>query len=262
MDRRGRGTQNICRNLGQDGFDDHADATKNQKGGAGNEKLKEALQDAVKRIESLESEKASQSQHRRPRQEIGTHAGWGPNSTEQSRCEQEKSLTTTVGEDGQDALNPACHVKNEAMVTRPQKRDERLNCTDAAKLNRPGNGNLPLELIEKIKVSQRLTDSQNIRVRNEPEPIAVYFKNFTRGPLGILRKALRECVPECTTFGVCFVGGFTLEIITDARQENCLTLTLKIMGITEVSNFDVFKGAKNNGVASNEDDQLVQHQGS
>lgn len=78
-----------------------------------------------------------------------------------------------------------------------------------------------------------------MRVRRQPRPVAVYFKDVQRSPFRTLRKALRDCLPAWTGLGLCFVRGSVLEIVMDLKQEDRLRATLRMMRISEIPNFDI-----------------------
>lgn len=124
----------------------------------------------------------------------------------------------------------------------PQKKT--LMWAQIAKLQRPVQVSIPSTLLEKIKISQSVLDQQQTRVRMELRPTAACFKNVQRGPIGVIRRTLSECFPMWSILGLCFMGGSILEVVTNIRQKNRLTATLKIMGIVEVPDFDIAKATK------------------
>lgn len=80
----------------------------------------------------------------------------------------------------------------------------------------------------------------------KPQPTDVYFKNVRRGPLVVIRNALRECLPSWTLPGLKFVGAPVLEIVIDERLSARTTATLRVMGITEITDIDILTNATKN----------------
>lgn len=78
----------------------------------------------------------------------------------------------------------------------------------------------------------------------EPQPTAAYFKNIKRGPIGTIRKALREWLPRWALLRISFIGGSVVESITDWRVKDRLVATLEMMNITEVKDFNIFDNTK------------------
>lgn len=122
-----------------------------------------------------------------------------------------------------------------------------LNWAEIAKQSLQRTTGLPGPLDQRIQKTIRLLDRNNCRVLKEPSPIAVYFKNVRRGPIGAIRSALRESLPSWALLGIGFVGGSVLEIVTDNRLKARLIATLKIMGIEELAKFDVLGGGIRRG---------------
>lgn len=117
-----------------------------------------------------------------------------------------------------------------------------LNWAEIAKQSLRRTNVIPGPLEQRIRKTIRLLDSNKSRVVREPIPMAVYFKNVRRGPIGTLRSALWESLPSWALLSIGFVGGSVLEIITDTRLKARLVATLKIMGIEELAKFDVLQG--------------------
>lgn len=103
---------------------------------------------------------------------------------------------------------------------------------------------LPSKLAQRIEKSKIIADAAKARVQYVPKPTAVYLKSIRRGPIGAIQKALRECLISWALLGISLIGGSISEIITDSRLKDRLVTSLKIMGIVEVRDFDIFEGAK------------------
>lgn len=71
-----------------------------------------------------------------------------------------------------------------------------------AKLNTVHATVLPSDVKAKLLETQSLLNKHNILVRHEPRPVAVYFQNIRRGPLGAVRAALRRSVPSWAVLGL------------------------------------------------------------
>lgn len=55
---------------------------------------------------------------------------------------------------------------------------------------------------------------------------------------------LRESLVGWAVLGVSFVGEAVLDVVTDARIQPHLTVTLKQLGIIKIKNFDIHRVAK------------------
>lgn len=128
----------------------------------------------------------------------------------------------------------------------------KLSWAQITKLHRPASCAVPLLLLEKIRNWKSEIGQQHMRVRPETKPTAVYFKNVRRRPIGVLIRALSKCLPGWAILGLCFAGGSILKVITDVRQKIRLTVTIKIMGIVEVPDFDIAKSTKKRQIGENQ----------
>lgn len=117
------------------------------------------------------------------------------------------------------------------------------NWAEIVKGGTPKNSEIPAGLRDKRMRTKKLLEKQNTIIQNQPDPVGVYFKNDRRGPIGILRRALRESLPAWALLGIGFVGGSVLEVVTDRRMKPRLIATLHLMGILELPNFDIFTNA-------------------
>lgn len=82
-----------------------------------------------------------------------------------------------------------------------------------------------------------------MRQLHKPKPIGLYFKNIRLGSLGMIRKALRECLPSWALLGLDFVGSSILEVVTDQNLKDRVVATMKLIGIAHIPKFDVFESA-------------------
>lgn len=197
-------------------------------------KLTSALAKAQERMIRLENEVAcnakvgntliASSSHTAPNQNAATHAkitNLGP------------AAHNTTGTNG------LLSIENEAGKNMEVMR-KTVNWADIAKRNITSAKCLPPDLAVRVQKAIYKLDTNKIRVLKEPETTAVYFKNIRQGPLGVLRAALRECLPSWAVLGLGFIGSSVLEIITDARLKSRLIATLNAMGVQEIPNFDMF----------------------
>lgn len=90
-----------------------------------------------------------------------------------------------------------------------------------------------------------MIDQHRIHMRMKLVLETVYLQNVRRGPAGMLRKALRECLPGWAAMGLSFAGDSILEDTTDRNLMGRLIATLKVMGIVVITDFDISKAAKN-----------------
>lgn len=123
-----------------------------------------------------------------------------------------------------------------ASAYRPQVRKS----AEQRPTSRPGEG---LTWAERLAKSRDMLSKNNLRVEKKPQPVAVYFKGIRRGPLGQVRGALRQSLSNWALLDLCFIGSAVLEVITDKGQRSRLVDTMKQLGITEVTNFDVIGDA-------------------
>lgn len=115
-----------------------------------------------------------------------------------------------------------------------------------ARSHRTQQNMLPEYLTNRIQRSRELLDASKLRTTRQPDPTAVYFKSIRRGPIGSIRRALRQSLPSWALLVISFVGGSVLEIVTDIQLEERLTATLKLMGIEQIRKFDLHGQGKRN----------------
>lgn len=164
------------------------------------------------------------------RQEIGALPSERSNGTKNQEC------TATIEPQGNNGQ------KNNATEGAP--RPQKMNWAQITKMNRPNLTKIvPQQLQEKIIKSRELLVQGNFKQIYEPNPTALYFKNVRRGPLGLVRNALRESLPSWALLGLDFVGASVLEIITDEKLKDRTIATLKMMGITVIPGFDILEKA-------------------
>ena len=96
-----------------------------------------------------------------------------------------------------------------------------------------------------------LTEATQARLRSsrellniatpEPKPVALYFRNIKRAPLGHVRKALRQMFGHpWATLGLSFIGHSVLEIICHSGLVNEIVAKLRIVGAMHLKKFDIF----------------------
>lgn len=126
----------------------------------------------------------------------------------------------------------------------PNTQIKKLNWAELVKLNcQQSREKIPEMLQEKISKTRAFLTRNNLRATQEPKPVALYFKNVKRGPLGMVRKALRECLPSWALLGLDFVGNSIMEVVTDNQLAARVITTMKMIGIIHVPTFDVFEAA-------------------
>lgn len=67
-----------------------------------------------------------------------------------------------------------------------------------------------------IKASAILIQNKLIPVQ-KPEPTAIFLKHVKRGPIGVVQRALRECLPSWALLGIDFIGYLIIEIIAEKK---------------------------------------------
>lgn len=151
---------------------------------------------------------------------------------------QQNSEGVTKG--GLRAVQGQSPRKPETPNTQPKK----LNWAEVTKLNlQQAREIIPEPLQAKISKTRSLLTQNSVKPAYEPRPTALYFKNVRRGPLGVIRKALRECLPTWALLGLDFVGNSIMEVVTDDRLKARVIATMKLMGILNVPDLDVFESA-------------------
>lgn len=215
-----------------------------------NEMIKIALAKAMKRIKLLEHENSKLQKVRQATESEETAKmrtalvrmqKTNPSSIVESQLNRQSGAAEKRTDHNSPTI-PTNHPEERAasgQANSTEQNNLRLNWAKITKIHRPTNGQVPAPLMEKIKKARGIIDQNNMRTRMLPKPVAAYFKNVRRGPIGTLRKALRDCLPAWALLGLCFVGGSVLEIITNQRQKDRLTATLRMMGISEIPNFDI-----------------------
>lgn len=65
--------------------------------------------------------------------------------------------------------------------------------------------------------------------------------------MGAIRNALRQNLPSWAFLGLTFIIGSVLEVITDGRLKQRLVATLRLLGIREIPDLNIYKPAKKKG---------------
>lgn len=133
---------------------------------------------------------------------------------------------------------------------------QKLNRVNIVKMNQPEVAKfIPETLHTKISKTWQLLRQGNFNVEYEPIPTAWIFTEVRRGPFGLIRRALRRCLPSWAFFGLDFISAAGLEIVTDARLEDRVVTTLQVVSISQITEFDLFKTAlkSRTGVVSQEE---------
>lgn len=152
------------------------------------------------------------------------------------------SMTPAEPNDGQTSPDTGRPTTGNVKPTVTNLQQKKINWAQIVKGgNQIGKLNLPQNLSEKIKKSKMILEQTGICQKAEPNLIPVYFSNVKRGPINVLRKALRESLPSWSVVGLSFIGGSVLEVLTDRRLKDRLVTTLQAMGLKEIINFDLFK---------------------
>lgn len=94
------------------------------------------------------------------------------------------------------------------------------------------------KLQAKIKKSKNLLIQGKFKPLVEPRPIADYFKDVHRGPLGLIFQALRASLPSLATLGLDFIGSSMLEVILDEKLRDSAVPTLRMLDISMIANFN------------------------
>ena len=103
-----------------------------------------------------------------------------------------------------------------------------------------------------------VTTSQSAPVILKPDPEAVYFGGIPRGPIGKLRRALRNALPKWAILSICFIGDSVTEILCHKALVQRLIATLKFMKFRHLKNYD-----PTSAVGDSDDHQnTIQYRGS
>ena len=103
-----------------------------------------------------------------------------------------------------------------------------------------------------------VTTSQPAPVILKPEPEAVYFGGIPRGPIGKLRRALRNALPKWAILSISFIGDSVTEILCHKALVQRLIATLKFMKFRHLKNYD-----PTSAVGDSDDHQnTIQYRGS
>lgn len=170
-----------------------------------NQKLKGKVQDVLSRIERLETAKNNNNSRMAmghedvlPEKHIDISATT-PRQVQRGRINNE-----TTSHD--NAMN-GNRADERGNINTNNERGDKLKGVQITKLHRPAKGNVPSSILENIRHSQKLFEQQRMRVQTEARPTAVYFKNVRKGPIGVQRRVLCECLPGWAILGPSFVGG-------------------------------------------------------
>lgn len=132
------------------------------------------------------------------------------------------------------------HQQDVRQTQKPGNKNK-INWADVVKQTRPQRNQLPTQLQHRVAESIAILSQGGLRRFNEPKPVAAYFTNIRRGPVGLVRKALSASLPQWALLGISFVGGSVLEIITDKRLKDRLVATLAMMNIKEIPDMNILK---------------------
>lgn len=110
---------------------------------------------------------------------------------------------------------------------------------EIAKSNRPRFADVSKTMQDRIRESRDML--KDLIYRPKPKPTSVYFRNIKRAQLGVVRKALRNMqLPPWALLGLSFIGQSVLEIVCDEGHVAQLTVKLRLLGASEVKNFEIF----------------------
>ena len=102
------------------------------------------------------------------------------------------------------------------------------------------------------------TPAQLSSVILKPEPEAVYFGGIPRGPIGKLRRALRNALPKWAILSISFIGDSVTEILCHKALVQRLIAALKFMKFRHLKNYDPTSAVGD----TDEDQNTIQYRGS
>lgn len=87
------------------------------------------------------------------------------------------------------------------------------------------------------------------RQQAQPNPVALYFGNVRRGPIGEYRRILTRFLPGWAVLAMSFIGRSTTEILTHAPYQARLITSMKLLGFDHLPDYDPAKPHTNRGRA-------------
>ena len=90
--------------------------------------------------------------------------------------------------------------------------------------------------------AQRRSRPQNqihgVESLSNPSPVPIYFGNVPRGPIGTLRRALLQCLPNLSVLSISFVWNIATEILCDKDLTEKLIEGMNLLGYKHLQSFD------------------------
>lgn len=131
----------------------------------------------------------------------------------------------------------------------PKKKTAPLNWETVVK---SGRKTLPQELQTRAQASMLSLNTSGFQARRfrqcptataHPKPVAVYFANIPRGPIGALKKALLECLLKWAILGISFIGAEVTEILCHVALLDRLIATLQFFRYKHLPTYNPTKVA-------------------
>ncbi|PXF39595.1 hypothetical protein BWQ96_10708 [Gracilariopsis chorda] len=95
------------------------------------------------------------------------------------------------------------------------------------------------------------------RVDARPNPVALYFTNVRRGPIGEYRRILTRFLPGWAVLALSFIGRSTAEILTHAPYQTRLITSMKLLGYAHLPDYDPSKPFRYRRNQSDQSEELT-----
>ena len=164
---------------------------------------------------------------------------------------QEKDSGKKTGDKPETVTAPD---KNPPQANKEAEQNKKLKWADVVR--RPTMAVLPASVQEKFKKSAEILKSSGFKPtprpaprpqssdgpqpqnKIKPAPVPVYFGGIPRGPVGKLRKMLRECLPKWSILNISFIGNSVTEILCHEPMLDHLVGGLKLLGYRHIPSYD------------------------
>lgn len=93
---------------------------------------------------------------------------------------------------------------------------------------------IPKTFLRRIQHFKTVTNKSMLRVVTTPKLMVLCFKNIRRGLMWSVRAALRELLLSWAVFGIIFVRGSVIELITCSIITVQVVATLKMIGVIQL----------------------------
>lgn len=127
------------------------------------------------------------------------------------------------------------------------RQDQQRRAVNWSEVVKSGLGSLPDVLKHRVKETVRYLQQDGFQAKRttpshanntQPSPVAVYFGNIPRGPIGKLKRCLQECLPKWAVLSISFIGAnFTVILCHQGHVERRVA-TMRLLRYKNIAGYD------------------------